>query len=212
MKYKAILFDLDGVIADTAVYHFASWCKIANSLGFELEPEFEEQLKGVDRVESLNRVLSYGNISVEKSQFDQLIDDKNNDYLNEISKLTPADILPGIKQLLIDLKENEITCIVASASKNAPYILEKLMISDYFLAIANPSDIKNGKPAPDIFLEACRLSNFSKHNCLGIEDAQAGIDALNAAGIDSIAVGDLEHATHIVDSTTFLTYEYLVSL
>lgn len=209
MSIKAVLFDLDGVIADTASHHFSAWRQVSKELNIILADEFEEQLKGVDRVESFKRILNYGKIELSDEETARFLQQKNEIYLQEIAKLTPKDILPGITIFLNELKTNNIKCILASASKNAPFILKKLEIADYFYAIADPSLVKAGKPAPDIFLKAAELSRVDKRQCIGIEDAQAGIDALNLAEIRSVAIGNLTGANLKLESTIELRLETL---
>lgn len=209
--YKGILFDLDGVICDTAVLHYKAWKKLANELGGDIDVEFNETLKGVDRAESLRRILAEINVELTDEEFNEMMTKKNEWYVEMLDSLTSADILPGIDKLLSDAKDNDIKMAIASASKNAPIILEKLGISKMFDTIANPADVKHNKPAPDIFLLAAKQLGLSTAECVGIEDSQAGIDALNEGDIDSIAIGDyLENATVKLSETAELTIEYII--
>lgn len=212
MKYKAVLFDLDGVIADTAVYHFKAWKMIAERYNIHLEDEFEENLKGIDRSESLKLILEYGQVKVKGNEFNQLLTMKNNYYLQLIKELKPSNSLEGIPKLFQQLKANQIKIVIASASKNAPFILDKLELSKYIDGIANPAHVKAGKPAPDIFLEAAKLAQVDINLCIAIEDAVAGVEAIKAAGMIAVAIGNIEQADYILENTSQLTYEYLTGI
>lgn len=203
MKYKGILFDLDGVICDTAGLHYLAWKQLANELGGDIDKEFNEQLKGVDRTESLNRILKHINVELDYEQFMDAMTKKNDWYVNSLNTLSPSNVLPGIEEFIKELVANDIKIAIASASRNAPYILEKIEIMKYVDTIADPTQVKDNKPAPDIFLLAAKQLNLDISDCIGIEDSQAGIDALNSAGIDSIAIGSsLENGTiHVSDTS-----------
>ena len=213
---KGALFDLDGVIADTSVYHFKAWQKlVAGNFHQQLPAEFEEKTKGVSRGDSLKVILSYLNVQVTSTEFDKLAAEKNDVYRDFLGKLTPANILPGISQLLIDLKSNGYRLALASASLNAPLILDKLDLSTDFDAIADPSQVAAGKPAPDIFLAAAAAINVPIEDCLGIEDSIAGIQAINAAHALSIGIGSAENLKNtdlLVPNTAALTYAKVASV
>lgn len=205
---NTILFDLDGVICDTAILHYKAWRKLANELGGDITLEFNEQLKGVDRAESLRRILNEINIELNEEDFNYYMNWKNEIYVDMLDEITAADILPGISQFIADCKSNNIKLAIASASRNAPVILEKLGILDQFDQIADPSKVKYNKPAPDIFELAAYKSNSLKSCCIGIEDSQAGVNALNAAKIKSVAIGSgLTDSTIKLDSTAQLTID-----
>lgn len=207
---KAVLFDLDGVICDTAKYHYLAWKKLANELGGDIDEEFNETLKGVDRAESLNRILKHIDVSLSGQEFNKYMEIKNTWYLELLQEIDEQEILPGVAEFIDNLKKNDIKVAIASASKNAPVILEKIGLIDQVDSIANPDDVKLNKPAPDIFLLAAKQSNCDIDQCIGIEDSQAGIDALNAANIDSIAIGPgLKDATISLSDTSKLTMELL---
>lgn len=188
-KLEAILFDLDGVITDTAHYHYLAWKKTADALGISIDEKFNEQLKGINRVESLQRILAYGQKQVDEATFERLLYEKNEDYKQLIQQVTHKDILPGILSFLDQLAEHGIKTAIASVSKNAPTILKGLGIIHRFNVIVDPDTVKEGKPAPDIFLEAARLLETPIENCIGIEDAEAGIEALVDAGIFAVGIG-----------------------
>ncbi|MBK0347110.1 beta-phosphoglucomutase [Aerococcaceae bacterium zg-ZJ1578] len=207
---KGALFDLDGVIADTAVYHFAAWRNLVKRhFNAELPDELEEKTKGVSREDSLKVILDYLNIELDEDVFNNLAEEKNDAYVKALDALTEKDILPGISQLLIELKNHGVKLALASASKNGPLILEKLGLSNQFDAIADPSKVANGKPAPDIFLAAAHALGLNPADCIGVEDSVAGVTAINAAGSVSIAAGgsELNHAHKRFDSTADLNFK-----
>ncbi|WEV41587.1 beta-phosphoglucomutase [Bifidobacterium sp. ESL0682] len=208
---KGALFDLDGVIADTAVYHFQAWRKLVKDhFDRELPDELEEKTKGVSRVDSLKVILNYLGITVPQEQFDAMAAEKNEAYRRLLAGLTSADILPGIPELITQMKEHGVKLSLASASMNGPFILEKLGLSDTFDAIADPSKVAAGKPAPDIFLEAASEIGVDSDDCVGLEDSVAGITAINAAGAFSVGVGspnELGHAKLLVPNTAALHFD-----
>lgn len=212
---KGVLFDLDGVITDTAKFHFAAWSRLAKEeLDIELPSSFETELKGVSRIDSMNRILKFANKANDFSDDEvaTMAAKKNGVYLKEIEKLTSKDILPGIENLLDSLSANNVLLSIASASKNAPFILKKLGLFDRFDAIANPENVANGKPAPDIFIEAARQISVDPKECVGLEDAVAGVEAINASGAVSIGIGDaqeLHEADTVVPATSDLSFMLL---
>ena len=212
---KGVLFDLDGVITDTAKFHFKAWSKLAkDKLDVELPASFETELKGVSRIDSMVKILEFAGKKDDFSddQIAQMAAEKNDFYLKEIDKLTKKDILPGIENLLDSLLANNILLSVASASKNAPYILRKLGLYDSFDAIANPDNVAHGKPAPDIFIEAAKQINVDPKDCVGLEDAVAGVQAINDSGAVAVGIGDadeLKDAAEVVPSTKDLSYMLL---
>ena len=210
---KGVLFDLDGVIADTSVYHFQAWRKlIKNHFNLELPDELEKQTKGVSRTDSLNAILKFLNISVSQEQFNEMTTEKNNIFRNLLASLTPANILPGISELISSLKKNNVKLSLASASLNGPFILEKLQLTEAFDAIADPSKVAAGKPAPDIFIAAAEAINLKPQDCVGIEDSIAGITAINKSGALSVGVGsitDLKDAKLLFPKTAALNYDQI---
>ncbi len=211
MEVKAVLFDLDGVITDTAKYHFNAWKKASSIIGIDLDGSFEEKLKGVSREESLSLILEYNNKELPNEEFKKILDYKNDIYLASLKDLSNNDILEGIKELFEKLCFNKIKIVIASGSKNAPYIIDKLNLNSYIDAIVDPSCL-NSKPHPDIFLKAVELSGVDKDNCIAIEDAQSGIDAINKAKIFSVAIGDLKEANLKLNKTKDLTYDIITNL
>ena len=211
--FKAVLFDLDGVITDTAEYHYLAWKALAEELGIEgVNRSFNEQLKGVSRDDSLQKILDLGQLTVSSEEFAELADRKNRNYVDMIQKVSPRDIYPGILELLRALREKGIKIALASASKNGPFLLKQMDIEDYFDAVADPAKIAVSKPAPDIFLAAAEQVGVPISACNGIEDAQAGIQAIQAAGALPVGVGkaeDLGASIDLVPDTSHLTLPYL---
>ncbi|MCT8137040.1 beta-phosphoglucomutase [Anaerobacillus sp. CMMVII] len=212
---KAVIFDLDGVITDTAEYHFLAWRNLAESLGISFTRDQNELLKGISRMESLDLILELGGKSLEYSDEEKiaLAERKNENYLKLISNITPKDILPGIKELLVELKGNDIKIGLASASKNAFQVINSLELNDYFDFIVNAANVKNGKPDPEIFRTAADILQVSYENCVGIEDAEAGVAAIKAANMFAIGIGSeeaLKQADVIYKDTTELTYAKIV--
>lgn len=212
---EGVLFDLDGVITDTAKFHFSAWCVLAREkIGVELPADFEADLKGVSRLESLQRIIHFaGKTGVySEAQIQTFATEKNTNYLKLINSLTKADILPGIKALLDELQQHGVKLAVASASNNAPIILDKLGLTAYFDTLVDPQQIKNGKPAPDIFLAAAQQLGIAPEHCVGLEDSIAGMTAINAAHIVSVLIGDsaeFPEADWVVSTTKSLSYDLL---
>ncbi|WP_161979346.1 beta-phosphoglucomutase [Streptococcus sp. S784/96/1] len=212
--FKGALFDLDGVIADTAVFHFAAWKNLVKKhFNADLPDELEEKTKGISREDSLHVILNYLNIQVSDEEFRALAAEKNEAYVEALNVLNPNYILPGITSFISDLKSNHVKIALASASKNGPLILKKLGLSDAFDAIADPAKVAAGKPAPDIFLAAAKSLNLNPKDCIGVEDAVAGVSAINASGATSIAVGgvELSQATKRFNNTSELNFKEVLS-
>lgn len=209
MEIKAVLFDLDGVITDTAKYHFKAWEKISSLLGIKLNKNFEESIKGISREESLKEILKYGQKEIGENKFKELMDLKNDIYLKSLENLSKKDILEGIEEFLKKLKEEDIKIIITSSSLNAPFIIGKLNLNMYIDGIVDPSTLKRQKPYPDIYLKACELAGVEEQFCIGIEDAKSGITGINRAGIFSVAIGNIEEADLILKSTQELNYEFI---
>jgi len=215
MNRKAFIFDLDGVIVDTAKFHYLAWKELANELGFTFTEEQNEQLKGVSRVASLEILLNIGNIHISDERKTKLLKEKNEEYLRYIEKMGRDEILPGIKTLLDYLKENKIPFSLGSASKNARLILKILDIYDLFDAIVDGNDVSSAKPDPEVFLIAAKKLNKDPQDCIVIEDAQAGIQAANNANMISIGIGDkkiLKEAGFVLNNTGELTIDFVKKL
>lgn len=187
---KAFVFDLDGVIVDTARYHFLAWQKIAAELGIEFTPEHNEELKGVSRVRSLDIILGLGRMDASQQDKDRWLKQKNDDYLSYLVHMDQSEILPGVLHILQFLKEKGQPIALGSASKNARPILEKTGIIHYFDAIVDGNDVTNAKPDPEVFIQAARQLGIANEKAIVFEDSVAGIQAANFAGMMSIGIGE----------------------
>ncbi|MGK9173423.1 beta-phosphoglucomutase [Yokenella regensburgei] len=209
---QAIIFDLDGVITDTAHLHFSAWRQIAGDIGIEIDEAFNDTLKGISRSESLRRILQYG---AKESAFSEearaaLAARKNSLYVGSLRQLTAQSVLPGIRELLSTLKALTIPTALASVSLNAPAIVQALELDTYFDFCADAAQISHSKPDPEIFLAACKGLGVDPRDCIGVEDAQAGIDAINACGMRSVGIGrGLIHADLLLSGTELLTWPRL---
>ena len=212
---KAFIFDLDGVIVDTAKYHFIAWQKIAQELGIEFTPEHNENLKGVSRVRSLDIILELGKINASQEDKNKWLIQKNEDYLSYLVNMNQSEILPGVLPILQFLKEKNQAIALGSASKNARPILEKTGIIDYFDAIVDGNDVTNAKPDPEVFLQAGRLLHVAPENAIVFEDSVAGIQAANSANMTSIGIGEeniLHEAKYIFKDFTFVDTNFIEAL
>lgn len=206
---KAVVFDLDGVLTDSAKYHYQAWKMLADKLGIPFDEEYNEKLKGVSRMESLELILQNGNAQDKYTQEEKvaMATEKNEFYKQLLHQITPEDVLPGIHDFLEQLKAVGIKTAVASVSHNAPFILERLELDKYFDYICDAAQVPRAKPFPDIFLSAAQNLGVEPANCIGVEDAQAGIQAINAADMMSVGVGiksQMQEAKLILPSTAKL--------
>ncbi|UQD51126.1 beta-phosphoglucomutase [Bacillus methanolicus] len=214
---QAVIFDLDGVITDTAEYHYLAWKALAEDLGISFTREFNEELKGVSRMDSLEKILARSGKQQDFSneEKEKLADQKNRHYLTLIKNITPSDILPGVKEFISDLKTRGIKLGLASASKNAFQVMELLGIKDQFDAIVDAREIKKGKPDPEIFLAAGKLLHVEPDECIGIEDASAGVESIKRAGMFAVAIGAKENfpeADLVFSSTAELSFENILEI
>lgn len=184
----AIVFDLDGVLTDTAEAHYRAWKRLADSIHVPFDHAANEGLKGIDRMGSLDRIIGDGT-GFDTAERAKLADIKNGWYLEEIEHFTPADLFPGARETLEAARDSGLKIALASASRNAPLLLDRLGIASLFDTVADPAAVAAGKPAPDIFLAAAKGVNVTPALCLGVEDAAAGIVAIKAAGMPSLGVG-----------------------
>ncbi|MGL4448976.1 MAG: beta-phosphoglucomutase [Shewanella sp.] len=187
---KAFIFDLDGVITDTAELHYQAWLKMSNEEGYYFDREINEQLRGVSRRASLNIILAGQAISDDKA--DELMTRKNGYYLQLLETLSPSDVLPGMHNLLLELNARGIKVALASASKNARPILHKLGLMPLFDAIGDGWSVARSKPAPDVFIHAAGQVGINVHDCIVVEDAEAGIEAAKAAGMQVVGIGPMQ--------------------
>ena len=193
MEIKACLFDLDGVVVDTARYHYLAWKKIADDLGFSFSEHDNERLKGVSRMESLDILLEIGKIKVDLKTKEKLAATKNSLYVSYIQKMTPDEILPGVIRFLDELHNSGMLIALGSASKNAMSILDKINISQKFDAIIDGNKVSKAKPDPEVFLKGAIELGIDPRDCLVFEDAQAGIDAARNGGMHVIGIGQPEN-------------------
>ncbi|GGE21891.1 beta-phosphoglucomutase [Psychroflexus salis] len=192
MQNKGIIFDLDGVIVDTAKYHFLAWKNLAESLDIHFNKKQNEQLKGVSRVESLKKILSWGKKSISEERFESLLHQKNKEYLGFVDQMDHSEILPGVLKRLKILKKEAYPIALGSASKNAKTILERVDLLSYFDAIVDGNEVSKAKPNPEVFIKAANLLGVEYQNCVVFEDSIAGIDAANNANMVSVGIGDQE--------------------
>ena len=198
MNKKGFIFDLDGVIVDTAKYHFLAWQKLAKSIGIDFSHEQNEQLKGVSRVKSLEKILAWGNKTISEDKFNALMVSKNDDYLSFIAKMNHEEILPDVPKVLNYLKTQNQPISLGSASKNARQILEKVDLLNQFDAIVDGNDVSKAKPDPEVFLIAAKSLNVNPEDCIVFEDSVAGVQAANTANMISIGIGE-ENVLHEAD-------------
>lgn len=190
MNKTGFIFDLDGVIVDTAKYHYLAWKNLANELGFEFTHSHNELFKGVSRKRCLEILLDIGGVKATQEQFETWMVEKNEDYLKYIVKMDESEILPDVPKVLEYLKEKKLPIALGSASKNARPILEKVNLISYFNTIVDGNNVTKAKPDPEVFLIAAEQLEVPAENCIVFEDAQAGIAAANAANMVSIGIGD----------------------
>jgi beta-phosphoglucomutase len=215
MNKKAFIFDLDGVIVDTAKYHFLAWQKIAGELGIEFTPEHNEELKGVSRVRSLDIILALGKINASQEDKNRWLKQKNEDYLSYLVDMDFSEILPGVVPILRFLKENNQAIALGSASKNARPILEKTGILSYFDAIVDGNDVTNAKPDPEVFIQAAKLLGFPNEKAIVFEDSVAGVQAANIAKMTSVGIGEesiLHEAKYIFKDFTYMDTSFIEAL
>lgn len=186
---KAVIFDLDGVIVDTAHYHYLAWKKLAQELGIDLTPEDNEKLKGISRMQSLEIILDLGGVSLGERDKARLAHKKNTWFVDFIERMAPEEIFPGVRSLLEALRAQGLKTGLASSSKNAATVLDLLHIRHLFDVIVDGNMVVNAKPDPEIFLRAASLLNVSAPECLVFEDAEAGVEAALRAGMKCIGVG-----------------------
>ena len=212
---SACIFDLDGVIVDTAIYHYEAWKRLANTLGFDFTHEQNEQLKGISRMDSLDLVLGWGNTQKTEAEKSQLAQQKNAWYLELVGKMKPDEILPGIREFIEDLKAADIKIALGSASKNSAEILARTGISDFFDVLVDGNSVARSKPDPEVFSRGAELLGLAPERCVVIEDAAAGIEAAHRAGMKVIGIGDpqvLKNADLVIPDTQKLNINDLKNL
>ncbi|MBU2927767.1 beta-phosphoglucomutase [Winogradskyella psychrotolerans] len=215
MNKKGFIFDLDGVIVDTAKYHFLAWQRLAKDLDIDFTEEENEQLKGVSRVRSLEKILAWGNKTISQELFNELMGKKNEEYLSFIAEMDDNEILPDVPRVLNLLKEMEQPISLGSASKNARTILKRVNLLSSFDAIVDGNDVTKAKPDPEVFLIAAKEINVKPEDCIVFEDSVAGVTAANTANMISIGIGSKEvlgHATYVFSDFTEISDDFIKSL
>jgi len=186
----ASIFDLDGVVVDTAKYHFLAWKRLTDDLGIQFTQTDNERLKGVSRMASLDIILEIGGKKLSMTEKEELAALKNKWYVEYINKMTPGEILPGTLDFINELRSNKIKIALGSASRNTPLILERVGISTYFDAIADGNSVHKAKPDPEVFLKAAEMVEVQADRCVVFEDAVAGVEAALNAGMICIGIGE----------------------
>lgn len=212
---KACLFDLDGVLVDTAKYHYLAWKRLADELGFEFTEQDNERLKGVSRMASLDILLSVGGVELDEAAKLELAERKNNWYFDMISKMDDSEILPGALEFLKDCRENGLKVALGSASKNAMTILNNTGLTPYFDAIIDGTRTTSAKPDPEVFTLGAAELGVSPDECVVFEDAEAGIEAAQRAGMRSVGIGSpltLGKANLVISSLGDITVDRLLSI
>ena len=202
-QLQGLIFDLDGVIVDTAHFHFLAWQRLGADLGVEIGPEENESLKGLSRKDSLQVILDLGNVEMEESEKERQAARKNEWYKEYITSLNPGDILPGVMDFIHACRAEGLKLGIGSSSKNAKTILKYIGLSDFFDAVADGTDISKGKPDPEIFLTAASRLGLEPHACMVLEDAESGVEAAHRAGMKCIGYGTpakLQKADLLLDS------------
>jgi alpha,alpha-trehalose phosphorylase len=210
---KAVIFDLDGVITSTDEYHYRAWKRLADTHGWEFDEKINQKLRGISRRQSLQVILDHNQVSVTEEQMQEFTNQKNIWYRESLEELSPKDILPGIPELLERLKQHSVYTAIASASRNAPFILDRLGLSDSFDAVVPASEVVQGKPDPEVFARAADMLGLYPEECTGVEDASAGITAIKEALMRTVGVGSAVDPAlcdaHVLD-TADLTVDMLL--
>ena len=212
---RACIFDLDGVIVDTAKYHFIAWRRLANELGFDFDESFNEKLKGVSRMKSLELILEQGGVSLSEEEQQTWATKKNEWYQEFIKKMTPAEILPGIPEFLAQLKSGKIGVGLGSASKNAVPILKQIQLLDAFDIIIDGTKTTKGKPDPQVFQMGAAGLEVAPNECIVFEDAAKGIEAALSGGFWAVGIGSEESlgkAHHVMKGFENMSYEGLLQV
>lgn len=215
MSKIGVIFDLDGVIVDTAKYHFLAWKNLADDLGFEFTEAHNELLKGVSRVRSLEILLDIGNVTISEEKKQEFLISKNEEYLEYIKKMDAKEILPGASKLLDTLDDLGIKYVLGSASKNAPLILKQVRLFNRFSGIVDGNSVSKAKPDPEVFLIGAEKLNLQPENCVVFEDAIAGVEAANKANMISIGIGNkdtLSKANYNFNNLTEIPHNFINQL
>jgi len=211
-EIECILFDLDGVLTDTSKLHYQAWKKLADEIGIYFDESINQRLKGVSRKESLEIILESSEYSYSEQEKEKLAEIKNTYYKEMIESLGPQDLYAGVEELLQNIKTRQLKTVLASASKNASFIIKRLEIENYFDYIVDANYIKNGKPDPEIFIKGAEKVQANPENCVVIEDSIAGLIAAKRAGMIAVGIGNSElqnYADFIFESTGKVDIDFL---
>jgi beta-phosphoglucomutase len=214
-KIDACIFDLDGVIVDTAKYHYLAWKELADELGFSFTEENNERLKGVSRIRSLEILLEIGGITLDEQRKLEIADQKNRQYVAYIEKMTPDEILPGVIDFLKSVRSNGIKTAIGSASKNTPLILSRLQLNSYFDAVIDGNKVSEAKPNPEVFLKGAYELGVDPSGCIVFEDAAAGVEAALRGGMRCVGIGlpeNLPGANLVIPGFENFTVEMLLQM
>ncbi|WP_053404342.1 beta-phosphoglucomutase [Persicobacter sp. CCB-QB2] len=215
MDIKGCIFDLDGVVVDTAKYHYLAWKKLGAELGFDFTEQDNERLKGVSRMRSLDILLEIGGLTISQEEKEAAATKKNEWYLEFIHQMQPDEILPGVLDFFNQLKENNIKIALGSASKNAVLILDILKIKDYFDVIVDGNSVSKAKPDPEVFTQGAEKMGLTAAECVVFEDAEAGVEAAKNGGMRCVGIGEqdvLSLADVVVSGFTEFNIENLKAL
>lgn len=203
MNYKAVIFDLDGVICFTDKYHYLAWKKMADGMGIYFDETINNRLRGVSRMESLEIILERYDKELSQEEKQALAEEKNKTYVELLGQMTEKDLSLEVKETLDSLRESGLKLAIGSSSKNAKFILERLGLKDYFDAVSDGTNISKSKPDPEVFIKAAEFLHMAPVDCLVVEDAKAGVEAAKAGGFDSAGLGEAaesEAVTHAMGS------------
>ena len=190
MKYKGIIFDLDGVICSTDEYHYLAWKTLADRLGIPFDRDRNNLLRGVSRMESLEIILEKSDTDFSEAEKTAFAEEKNTLYRQLLARMSPADLSEDVRMTLEALRKTDLKLAIGSSSKNTPFILERIGLGRFFDAVADGNCITHSKPHPEVFLKAASMIGLSPQDCLVVEDAHAGVEAARAGGFDCAALGD----------------------
>lgn len=193
---KGFIFDLDGVITDTAELHYEAWKKLADEMGWEFDRELNEKLRGISRLDSIKVIMDHNKVTLDEETINKLANKKNDIYVASLDNITPEDYLPGARELLTHLRTEGFNVALGSASKNAVKVLQQLKAMMYFDIIGDGTSVNKSKPAPDIFLYGSEKMKLQPDECIVFEDAEKGIDAAKAGGFHSVGIGPKERVGH----------------
>ena len=193
---KGFIFDLDGVITDTAELHYDAWKKLSDEMNWEFDRELNEKLRGISRMDSIKVIMDHNGLSLDENTIVELATKKNDIYVNSLDGMTQEDYLPGARELLTHLRSEGFSVALGSASKNANKVLQQLKATHYFDVIGDGNSVSKSKPAPDIFLFASEKLGLRPENCIVFEDAEKGIDAAKAGNFHSVGIGPEERVGH----------------